>query len=151
VRFVRILVVSILGLDPRAAIPLRKSLISSASSRGRCKRGPKCCVSGLSRDQESSSRPSCRRIGPDRRSRFGPALGSTSSQYMLRRGRMSWFDRVSVLPAPTSSRSRRNSSMRARKAAKSSAARQDARREGGSGHRRLSRLVAAQALQSLLR
>jgi len=82
-----------------------------------------CCVDGLRRNQESSSRPSCPRVGPDRRSPFGPAPTSPSSQYALRRGRSGGSDRASVWPASSRSTSRRNSSMRARMVAKSSAAR----------------------------
>jgi hypothetical protein len=118
------------SLGPDAAInridtdaPMATQIRVKPTGRRGSKRGLNCCVNGLRRNQESSSRPSCQRIGPDRRSRFGPALGSTSGQYMLRRGRMGGSARVSVLASFASSRSRRNSSMRARMAAKSSAAR----------------------------
>ena len=89
------------------------------------RRGPRRCVSGLRRNQESSSRPNWPRIGPDWRSWFGPAAGSTfcQYQYVLRRGRVGGSDCISVWPAFPCSRSRRSSSMRARIVAKSSAAR----------------------------
>ena len=90
--------------------------------RGRgCKRGPRCCASGLRRNQKSRSRPSRASRETD-----GLVLGAVISRcdpYSYLAERCGRSRGKSLAGACVASRSRRSSSMRARMAAKSSAAR----------------------------